>query len=301
MLYYWASLLHRRLIRPHRTDIPSIAVGNFAMGGTGKTPLTIYLSQRLKGRRPVVLSRGHGRKDRKVQMVRRRDMDYRLVGDEPLLIHWKTGLPVFVHKNRLLTYRIAKHLIEPEVVILDDALQYWRIDAHVKIALLREEELGGWRVFPFGLYREPIGEIRRVDIVVVKGNYGEREFMGRPAFPMRYVPAGIFDIEGRKMKNMGRVIAFAGIAQNRDFLHTLQDMGLEVVEFHQFPDHHPYTKEELEPLEKKGLPLITTLKDFVRLPPTGLKLNNFYYLDIEVKIGREEEFLSIIRRLVDAE
>ncbi len=301
MLYYWMSLIHRKLVRPIRTAVPSIAVGNFAMGGTGKTPLTIFLTQKLKDLNPVVLSRGYGRKDRKVQLVRRRDMDYYLVGDEPLLIHWKTGAPVFVHRNRLLTYRIAEHLLEPGVVILDDALQYWRIDAHVRIALLREEEMGGWRVFPFGLYREPIEEIRRVDIVVVKGRYGRREFMGRPAFSMRYVPAGIFDHRGRRVEKVERAVAFAGIARNRDFLEMLRGMGIEVAEFHPFPDHHPYRERDLRPLMEKGLPVITTLKDFVRLLPTGLKLNNFYYLDVEVEISREEEFLSIIRRMIDAE
>ena len=301
MLYYWASLIHRRLVRSIRTDIPSIAIGNFAMGGTGKTPLAIFLTKKLKDLNPVVLSRGHGRKDRKVQMVRRRDMDYRLVGDEPLVIHWKTGVPVFVHRNRILTYRIAKHLLEPGVIILDDALQYWRIDAHVKIALMREEELDGWRVFPFGLYREPIGEVRRVDMVVVKGNYTDREFMGKPAFSMQYVPAGIFDHTGRRVEGIGKAVAFSGIAHNEDFLKMLRDMDIEVVEFHPFPDHHPYREKELKPLLERGLPVITTLKDMVRLLPTGLKLNNFYYLDIEVKLSREAEFLSAIRRLIDAE
>ncbi len=301
MLYYWMSLIHRRMVKSIRTDIPSIAVGNFAMGGTGKTPLTIFLTRKLKDLNPVVLSRGHGRKDRKVQMVRRRDMDYHLVGDEPLLIHWKTGVPVFVHRDRLLTYRIAKHLLEPGVVILDDALQYWRIDAHVRIALLREEELDGWRVFPFGLYREPIEEVRRVDVVVVKGRYGHGEFMGRPAFSMRYIPSGIFDHRGRKVEKPEKVVAFSGIARNRDFIETLREMGIQVVEFHPFPDHHPYRAEELKPLLDRGLPVITTLKDFVKLRSTGLKLNNFYYLDVEVEISREEEFLSIIRRMIDAE
>jgi len=301
VFYYWFSLLHRKLTRSIKPDIPVIAIGNFAMGGTGKTPLAIFVARNLQELEPVILSRGYGRKDKKVQLVRKRDMDYRLVGDEPLLIHWKTGMPVFVHKDRLLTYRIGKHLFEPRVFIMDDALQYWRIDAHVKIALLRKEELSGWRVFPFGLYREPIKEIERVDMVVVKGEYDGDEFMGKPAFSMQYKPAGIFDAHGNRQKVPREVVAFSGIAHNQDFFRMLESMGVRIVRKFSFPDHYHYKPQDIDKIMGMGIPAITTLKDFVRLYSSGLKLNRIYYLDIDAEINRKEEFLSTIRRLINAE
>ena len=301
MLYYWLSKIHRKFINPIRPKIPTIAIGNFAMGGTGKTPLTIFLARNLRDMEPIILIRGYGRKDRKVQLVRKRDMDYRIVGDEPLLIYWKAERPVLVHKNRWMTYLIGKHLFEPGIVLMDDALQYWRIDAHVKIALLREEELQGWRVFPFGLYREPVEEVKRVDLVVIKGNYREREFMGKPAFSMKYRIRGIFDSNWNEKPPPQRAVAFSGIAHNGEFFSMLEAMGIEIVKRFSFPDHYPYREEDIEEITKFEIPAITTLKDFVRIYSSGLKLNHIYFLDIDAVIERKGEFLDIIRRLINAE
>ncbi len=296
MIYYWLSRIHRKLVRSIQPEIPTISVGNFAMGGTGKTPLVIYIASELsrRGANVVVLSRGYGRKDRKVQLVME-DSSWEEVGDEPMVIFLKTGCRVLVHKDRVLTYMIAKDTFQPDFLLLDDALQYWKISPHVSIAILNRDELDGWKVFPFGMYREPIDEVKRVDLVIVNNGFGSftniKEFRGKRAFEMRYVVKGIFEDLGKPADIGEKVVAFCGIAKCQRFKETLNMLNVEVEKLLCYPDHHAYTKKDVDLLNSYPYPKITTLKDFVKLRG---KVDDLYFVDVEVELDEPSEFFTFL-------
>lgn len=286
MIYYYISKIHRALIKPEKLNAKTIAIGNFSFGGTGKTPFTIFLANYLKQKyNVVILSRGYKRKNKDIQLIRDKNIDVSLVGDEPYLMHLKTGLKVFVYKDRFLASKIAIELFKPHILLFDDALQYWKIEFDRKILIINHNELRGWRVFPFGKYREPISEIKRVDFVIVNFKFSEifeiSEFYGKPATYMRYKIVNPY--------NFKDVVAFCGIADSRSF-KDIVSKAFNLVYFKEFPDHHYYKENELKPLRKFNLPIITTLKDFVKIE----NRENIYYLDIDLEVHDYQKILSML-------
>ncbi|MEO0203185.1 MAG: tetraacyldisaccharide 4'-kinase [candidate division WOR-3 bacterium] len=286
MIYYYLSRIHRILVKSETLSKKTIAIGNFSFGGAGKTPFTIFLANKLKEKfKVIILSRGYKRKDKDIQLVRDKDIYVEKVGEEPYIIHLKTGLKVFVYKNRLLASKIAIDLYNPDILIYDDALQYWKINFDKKILILNHRDLRGWRVFPFGKFREPIEEIKRVDIVVINFKFEEPfeiiEFMNKPAFCMKYKILNKFDFKD--------VVAFCGIADSLSFKSILEKF-YNVVYFKSFPDHHYYKEKDLEGLRKLKLPIITTLKDYVKVQ----NKENVFYLDIDIEVKDFKRLYDII-------
>ncbi len=278
---------------------PVISIGNIELGGTGKTPLVIKVVNYLKEKHPVmVLSRGYKRKFKK-PCVTDESLSARECGDEPYMIFKNTQIPVYVNKKRENVLSLNPH--KNTVFVLDDGFQYFKIKRDLDVVVLSKKvfEQGG-HVVPFGNLREPLSSLKRADLVIVNfrfdNAYEIKEFMGMPAFPAQYTIDGIYDYKKRPQIPPKKAILLSAIAKNREFLKTAEKMGIQVIKHYTFLDHSYFSEPFLENILEKGFPVITTEKDFYRMPEIYRK--HILYIKISLKIEREKEFFNIIDRTV---
>jgi len=252
--------------------LPVICVGNYHLGGAGKTPLVIALIGLLRemGERPVVLSRGYGGRMHGPVLVTDKH-DARDVGDEPILIAHVA--PIVVARDRIAGAARAR-AIGASVVIMDDGLQNPALRKDLTIVVTGGRRgIGNGAVFPAGPLRAPLSvQIPRTDLLMVVGD-GDGAGHTCESVASRGVPvlhAG-FRAHEASLAALGgrRVFAFAGIGDPERFFETLRSSGIDVVRSRNFPDHHPYTIEEIERLlvqaTEEKLIAVTTEKDMMRL------------------------------------
>lgn len=252
------------LIAINQIDAPVIIVGNIAVGGTGKTPLVIWLADyfKSKGFKPGIISRGYGGKfSGKSQQVRS-DSNPELVGDEPVLIARRTNCPVAVAVQRR---RAAEELIEHRhcnLIICDDGMQHYSLGRDLEIAVIDgQRRFGNEYCFPAGPLREPKSRLKTVDFVVSKHSAGRHEYKMEYSYgdlvsltdPARTTP--VSSLSGQS------VHAISGIG-NPDRYHSyLRNNKLRII-CHEFSDHHPFTKEDIS--FNDGLQVVMTEKDAVK-------------------------------------
>ena len=260
------------LLRVERLPIAVIVVGNIAVGGSGKTPVALWLAEQLKrhGRRPGIVSRGYGGRVEGVAQVPP-DGDPALFGDEPVLMAALSGCPVFVGRDRPAAGRalLAAHP-EVDVLISDDGLQHYRLARDVEIVVVDEATLGNGLRLPAGPLREGRGRLARSTLVLAHGalSPGLMKKIGS-------VPVFEFFLAGEAFERVAdrperrppasfrerRLHAMAGIGRPERFFSQLEAMGLRV-ERRPFPDHHSYTPADLAIPE--GDVLLMTEKDAVK-------------------------------------
>lgn len=241
-----------KLLRRQQVGVPVIVVGNISAGGTGKTPLVLWLAQFLaaRGKRPGIISRGYGatRTDARAVPANGSAADY---GDEPCLLAQRAACPVWVGADRAAT-ALALRAAHPEVdaIISDDGLQHYRLARDVEIAVIDGTRgLGNGWPLPAGPLREPASRLDTVDAVVVNGGGA------KSAFP-QYVA---MQLQGDTFRNLHdvqqavtaahfrgqQVYAIAGIGNPPRFFAHLQRMGLDCIT-RAFPDHYAYTAQDLQ-------------------------------------------------------
>ena len=260
-------LLYRaNLLSSVRLPVPVIVVGNLTVGGTGKTPLVLWLAAELErqGMRPAILCRGYGGSDVGPRAVLAGD-DPREVGDEPLLLAMRSRCPVWIGHNRAAAglAMLGRHA-DRNVVICDDGLQHYGIQRDIEIAVEDDRGHGNGWLLPAGPLREPAA--RQVDATIVNGSMGEsagtygqdrvldgqetRPGIAKARFRMHLEPRGFYfvgnsersakldDFEGKRLH------AVAGIGNPHRFFALLNRLGLDPV-CHAFPDHHMYSAGDL--------------------------------------------------------
>jgi len=252
-----------RLLKSVHPGIPVIVVGNLTVGGSGKTPLVIWIAEFLKanGWAPGIVSRGYGANisEPRAATVASTAAE---VGDEPILLSRRSGCPVWVGADRVRVAALLRAAHEDvNVLILDDGLQHYAMRRDLEIAVVDARGFGNGFPLPAGPLREPQARLRGVDAVVSH----ESPIKG---FAMRLdgdtVHRMIDARERQPLKAFAgqRVHAVAGIGDpNRFFLH-LGKAGIKVLP-HPFPDHHPFTPKDLEFGDQ--LPVLLTEKDAVKL------------------------------------
>ncbi len=267
------ALYRRGWFKRHALPVPVIVVGNVTAGGTGKTPLTIALVDRLReaGWKPGVASRGYGREEAKTARWVDADTETALGGDEPVLIAWKTGVPVRVDADRVAA---GKALIEAgcDIIVCDDGLQHYRLARDVEIEVVdAQRRYGNGRLIPAGPLREPASRARDCDFRVV--NLGQAS-----ADPAALASCGFGEwamqlhidraqpLSGGRARALShfrgqRVHAVAGIAHPQRFFDMLRAQGIGVVP-HAFADHHAYQPADLR--FGSELPVLMTEKDAVK-------------------------------------
>lgn len=247
-----------------RVDAPVIVVGNISVGGTGKTPLVIWIAHFLKtnGLRPGIVSRGYrGRADKWPQQVRP-DSDPIMVGDEPVLLAQATGCPVAADPDRLRAARTLLAHVECDVIISDDGLQHLALGRDVEIAVIDgTRRHGNGRCLPAGPLREPASRLDSVDLVVANGGGIPGEFDMRMAVgEAKHLREGSNRRPLESFKS-GPVHAVCGIGAPERFFDTLERAGLTLIR-HQFPDHHGYSATDI--IFDDTHPVLMTEKDAVK-------------------------------------
>jgi tetraacyldisaccharide 4'-kinase len=268
-LYCAASIVRRASYRvgiahSGRVGAPVIVVGNISVGGTGKTPLVIWIARFLmsRGLRPGIVSRGYrGRADKWPQQVRP-DSDPTMVGDEPVLLAQATRCPVVADPDRL---RAATSLLvhaQCDVIISDDGLQHLALGRDVEIAVIDGlRRHGNGRCLPAGPLREPVSRLDSVDLVVTNGGGMVGEFDMR----MRAGEAKNLADETLRQPletfKAGPVHAVCGIGSPQRFFETLERGGIRLIR-HPFPDHHPFAASDID--FDDDIPVLMTEKDAVK-------------------------------------
>jgi tetraacyldisaccharide 4'-kinase len=283
---WYARPGHSRRL-PH----PVISVGNLSMGGSGKTPVVAALARLLRqcGERPVILTRGYGRRDKREGVLvvsdgRRVLEPVDRSGDEPqLLARTLPGVPVLVGTDRYLAGMFAGRHFAATVSILDDGFQHVQLERDIDLLLVSVDDLND-RVVPAGYLREPLDAAQLADAVLVTGSeesvIAVAEAVKHPTifrvkttyealshrWPDKARAAGVID---SRVQNDPRVVAFAGIARPERFFNALRSLGYEVARELTFPDHHWYTAGDISGIqaaarEANTLVIVTTEKDAVR-------------------------------------
>jgi len=262
-----------------RLPVPVIVVGNLTVGGTGKTPLTLWLAEflRARGRTPGIVSRGYGGHTDTPRRVFP-DSDPLACGDEPILLARRSGCEVWIGADRVAAARALLGAGSAcDVVLSDDGLQHYPLERDVEICVIDGERgLGNGWLLPAGPLREQPSRLAEVDAVVVNddGSAPHPSVARLPGNAARFS----MRLEGREFRNLlnpgqtagaesfrgKRVQAMAGIGNPQRFFRHLQKMGLEFTA-HPFPDHHPFTAADIEFVGAEAV--LMTEKDAVKCQP----------------------------------
>jgi tetraacyldisaccharide 4'-kinase len=334
---YLISLLYRFIIQSRHTmyttgilksySLPCkvISVGNITVGGTGKTPTVIYLAQLFnqQGIKTAVLSRGYkGKSSEKAAVVS--DGKHILLntvdaGDEPVLLSQALpGVPVLVGKDRVVSGRYAVDHFSPDVVLLDDGFQHMRLKRDVDILLLDFlHGFGNGCLLPRGILREPLSHIRRAHLFLLTKKTERADTFGlekkiaavHPGARMffaEYRIKCIATLKEEKIIEPGhlkgkKVLALSAIANPRYFSYLLRESDISVTEEWKFPDHHYYTANDVENLEKylnRIDFIITTEKDSVKMDAELFKKLPILVAKIMIAIDDEQGFKDTLFKLL---
>jgi tetraacyldisaccharide 4'-kinase len=288
LLYRW------KILRSYRPPVPVIIVGNITVGGTGKTPLVIWLAQLLKaqGFKPGIISRGYKGKARYYPQAVRADSDPKVVGDEPILLARYTNCPVAVAPQRILAVQALLKYHACDVIISDDGLQHYALQRDIEIAVLDgERRYGNRRCLPAGALREPLSRLKSIDLIVTKGMLGSHEY------GMQYESKHLVNLKNSQLTETlntwrGRSVhAIAGIGHPERFFSRLRDLGLNV-QPHIFPDHHAYQAQDLD--FRDDYPVIMTEKDAVKC--AIFATTQHWYLPITARLPAQfgEKLLQLL-------
>lgn len=268
------------LWRRRKLPVPVVVVGNISVGGTGKTPLVIWLARHLaaQGWRPGVLTRGYRGMAAHWPQPVQQDSDPRQLGDEAVLLARRCGCPVVAGPDRLAGGRMLVQGYRCDLVLCDDGLQHYALKREVEIAVVDgTRRLGNGLCLPAGPLREPPGRLRRCDLVVANGPAapGELRMDLRADWavalgdPLRVRPLEAF--RGQE------VAALAGIGNPGRFFTMLKGQGLRLREL-PFPDHHPFRPQDFAGLA--GLPVLMTEKDAIKCE-AFLRGGDNWYVPVE--------------------
>jgi tetraacyldisaccharide 4'-kinase len=270
----------RGVLRKYRSPRPVIIVGNLTVGGTGKTPLVMWLARELtaQGLRVGIASRGYRGAGGPARMLADGD-DAATTGDEALLLHRRLRLPVAIAPRR----KDAVRLLEPrcDVILSDDGLQHYALERDLEIAVIDGSRgLGNGRLLPAGPLREPRTRLNEVDAVVVNG----KGFEWPGAISMNLVPVAAVALEGGERRPIAafagqRVHAIAGIGNPQRFFSMLREYGLSLDE-HPLPDHAALPRSV--PGGSAAQAVLMTEKDAVKCADG--RLRHAWYVEVDARV-----------------
>lgn len=322
-VYLW--LYDVGIRKRERLTVPVISVGNLTFGGTGKTPAVQELCRMLigQGKKVAVLSRGYGGNARGPLVVSDGQSvlaDSEQAGDEPVLLaQTLPGVPVAVGKNRRTTGRLVQKRFNPDIIVLDDGLQYWQLHRDLDVVVLdAARPLGSGFLMPMGDLREPISGLRRAGIVFLCGT-GHRasaallsrirdlapdaevfQCIREPVCFKNAVTAERLDLDWIKGR---KVLAFCGIGKPWAFIEMLESLRASIAAGIVFSDHYRLTKQDIvriiDEAKAHGVDaIITTEKDVARLAAPEC-VPNLYALSIRLLIGDNTRLAKYITNRID--
>ncbi len=252
-----------RLFKSYSAGIPVIVVGNLTAGGSGKTPLVLWIVELLKEHRwkPGIVSRGYGgsaTEPREASIA----SDPAEVGDEPILLARRSGCPVWVAPDRVAACRLLRDQHpECDVIVTDDGLQYYALRRDVEICVVDARGFGNGFLQPAGPLREPPSRLRSVDAVVTHGAAGVQGFAMKLEGENLVRMTDAHDVRAAKSFAGQKAHAVAGIGDPKRFFLQLARFGIKPVP-HPFADHHPFRAADLD--FGDTAPVVMTEKDAVK-------------------------------------
>jgi len=300
--------------KTYSVDVPVISVGNLTLGGTGKTPVVAWLARWLRDRdvRVTIVSRGYGAGD-----ASRNDEALELEQRLP-------DVPHMQNPDRVEAARVAIEEFDCQMILLDDGFQHRRLERDLDIVLLDALAPFGYEhIFPRGALREPAAGLKRADAVLLSradaidatARAALRDRARRLApdavwAEVAHAPQALFSSSGIE-RPLGevegkRVAAFCGIGNPAGFRHTLAGLGCQVAAFREFPDHHAYTRADVESLsrwadETNAEAVLTTHKDLVKIGLDDFRRRPLWAVSIGISFlsglsELEEELTALLPR-----
>ncbi|WP_282341620.1 MULTISPECIES: tetraacyldisaccharide 4'-kinase [Pseudomonas] len=267
----------------YRAPVPLIVVGNVTVGGTGKTPMILWLIEhcRARGLRVGVVSRGYGARPPHLPWRVRAGQSAEQAGDEPLMIVQRSGVALVIDPDRARAVRALMDDEAPDLILCDDGLQHYRLARDLELVLIDTARgLGNRRCLPAGPLREPAERLAEVDAVLFNGA-GEDTAEG---FALQLRPSALVNLRSGEHRPLdhfppGQALhALAGIGNPRRFFATLEALNWRPIE-HAFADHARYTAEQLQ--FSPALPLLMTEKDAVKC--RDFAAEDWWYLAVEAQ------------------
>lgn len=290
----------RGWLRSFPAGRPVVVVGNLTVGGTGKTPLVIWLARALmqRGLRVGLVSRGHGAEPAQEPRAVSEGSRWQEVGDEPLILFQRTGCPTVVARDRVAGARLLAAQ-GADVILADDGLQHLRLERDCEILVVDGiRGFGNGLLLPAGPLREPVARARQADLIVINGppQHVSLAALKPGALSMRLQPAAALPVSGppvaRPLESFrGEPLhAVAGIGHPARFFAMLRAHGLSIIE-HAFPDHHPFAPADLSFTD--ALAVIMTEKDAVKCRSfAGTRL---WYLPVAAAFSEPEAHELLVR------
>jgi len=278
-------LLKKKFYKAKKFNIPILCVGNIYIGGTGKTPISLFLANELKlqGKKPVIIKKF-----------------YKNQKDEHLLIE-KNGTPLIIEKDRSSSIRLAEK--EFNFAILDDGFQDYSIKKDLSILCFHNKQLiGNGYIFPAGPLRENLSAIKNAQIAIINGEKNEifesklKKFNSNlKVFYSKYKL-----INPEKFQNKD-ILAFAGIGNPENFFDLLIENGLNVKKSIPYPDHYDFKRNEIleiiDQAKEKNYTILTTEKDLSRIQ--NFKFSEIYSCDVSLEIENKSHLMTLIKKIYD--
>ncbi|MCY4595831.1 MAG: tetraacyldisaccharide 4'-kinase [Bryobacterales bacterium] len=316
------------ILRIHRLSRPVISVGNLAVGGTGKTPAVAWLVEQLAahGHISAVLTRGYGRKSRSGTVILRAATaaDPQVAGDEPAMLarRFKGSAPLTVlavGANRHASGKLVQDSADIEFLVLDDGFQHLRLERSLNIVLVDAwQPFSNGHTLPLGRLRESPASLRDADIVLITRTSPELDYTNLHGVLHRANPtlrvmhsrmrfSGLVDVHSGEPAEPSilqgeRVAAFCGIGNPQSFFLQLQEAGCQIVLERAFPDHHRYSRHDLDGLSRSAAAngaraFVTTSKDAMNIvTPRELALPT-YEFQISMEVEEAGDLLASVLAL----
>ncbi|MCY1394450.1 Tetraacyldisaccharide 4'-kinase [compost metagenome] len=265
----------------YRAQVPVVVVGNITVGGTGKTPLILWLVEhcRRKGLRVGVVSRGYGAQPPHFPWRVQADQSAAVAGDEPLLIVQRSGVPLMIDPDRSQAVQALTSAEPLDLILTDDGLQHYRLARDLELVLVDAARgLGNGRCLPAGPLREPLERLQSVDALLYNGASSDRA----DGYAFTLQPTALVNLRSGERRALDHfpagqpVHAVAGIGNPQRFFNTLQALHWRP-EPHAFADHAVYSAEALSFMPR--LPLIMTEKDAVKC--RAFAADDWWYLAVD--------------------
>tara|TARA_E500000178_G_scaffold351046_1_gene411267 strand:+ start:181 stop:1122 length:942 start_codon:yes stop_codon:yes gene_type:complete len=286
LVFILLIFLKKKLTKENVFKIPIICIGNIYLGGTGKTPVSIFLAKELSrlGKKPAILRKYY----------KNHNDEYNLIKDK---FH-----NLVICKNRIDGLeKIDKS--ESDIAILDDGLQDYSIKKNLKVICFNNnQKIGNGLLLPSGPLRENLNVLKETEIVIINGNR-DKKFEQKildvnkkiDIFYSTYKPININQFKNKKL------LALAGIGNPENFFKLIEDNNLKIEKKLIFPDHYKFSKPEIQNIidfsKKKNYEIIMTEKDYFKIK--GLNIIEVNYLKISLEIDKKEVLLEKIKKLYD--
>ncbi|MCZ9636580.1 tetraacyldisaccharide 4'-kinase [Pseudomonas putida] len=267
----------------YRAPVPVIVVGNITIGGTGKTPMILWLIEhcRRQGLKVGVVSRGYGAKPPQLPWRVLAQQSAEQAGDEPLLIVQRTGVPLMIDPDRSRAVQALLASEPLDLILCDDGMQHYRLARDLELVLIDAARgLGNGRCLPAGPLREPVERLQAADAVLFNGASADRP----DGFAFRLQPSALVNLRSGERRSLDlfpagqRLHAVAGIGNPQRFFNTLLGLNWQPIP-HPFADHAHFSAERLA--FSPPLPLVMTEKDAVKC--RAFAADDWWYLAVEAQ------------------